>query len=239
METKVIIKSDGVYIERSEWNGQTQSNNVTEFQAFSLLTILGDPVEFAQGLKFGEFMNSIVNDPNAHLLSAIFTADVGGRAGCMQEFENILKNPCDPEPVPQKGEEGISYLEIYANPIEINAEANKYDREYSSRLGFHGVGPQIHPSTNEVSQGLWAIETTPVNELAHYELKLNPIIKITDKNKPVCEYVYQATVYDVIRAIVWEMSFCGICATSDQAFRYMGLAIPEQTDSIDRNNLPE
>jgi hypothetical protein len=74
---------------------------------------------------------------------------------------------------------------------------------------FHGIG-----EPDEHGGRAYAIEFTPINEFKALPLKLNTSYKVEDTSdvqnvKTIFEGTKAFTVYDVIAAILYEITFCG------------------------------
>jgi len=96
--------------------------------------------------------------------------------------------------------------------------------EVSLYVDVHGWGP-YHPSEGEEenyeegytppSKTSYAIEFTPLNRMSHLPLKINNYVEIRDKNElgdeePLVEGNMYFSVFELVGAILSEISFCGL-----------------------------
>ncbi len=106
------------------------------------------------------------------------------------------------------------------------------ENEISIYIDIHGWGPydpsedeyydDDHPAPSHIS---YAIEFTPLQRMAHLKIRLNKELKLLDRNelgiddKPVAEGVMSFTVFDLVGAILSEISFCGLPEERDEKWQ--------------------
>lgn len=111
-------------------------------------------------------------------------------------------------------------------------EGDENENEISIYIDVHGWGPYIpsedehyddgHPAPSHIS---YAIEFTPLQRMAHLKIKLDKELKLLDRNelgiddKPVAEGVMSFTVFDLVGAILSEISFCGSPEERDEKWQ--------------------
>jgi len=122
-----------------------------------------------------------------------------------------------------KGDANIEYLEVYWL-------GDRDESGNNSSWSFHGVGPKDlianpeHYSTEELCKILydrvddyrenWAIEFSPMYELANYPVKISKEMTIADwskdgiDNKKI-DFKPSITLIELLYAIFWEISFFG------------------------------
>lgn len=126
-------------------------------------------------------------------------------------FNAVLGNHC--EALVKEGlsptTEALSELES----LELYWHISAYNDQFSGYTfpAFHGVG-----RPNEAGERTYyAIEMTPVNQMAHIPLKLNPafhIYEVDPDNGKDEEYHFKNAEYSlghILHGILWELSFFG------------------------------
>lgn len=101
------------------------------------------------------------------------------------------------------------YIDVHGWGLYVptDGEEEYYEEDYE---------PPTHTS--------YAIEFTPLNRLAHLPLRLNKSIEIRDRNElgdedPVVEGVMYFNTFDVVGAILSEISFCGTPEDRDEKWQ--------------------
>jgi hypothetical protein len=92
-----------------------------------------------------------------------------------------------------------------------------------------------------ISEGGWAVEYTPVNELLDYPFALNVKFDITDKNNKYYNKIWSGehawTVYDMYHAILDEISFLGTPDDQMRAIAELDQRFAEAMDAAAAENL--
>jgi len=136
-------------------------------------------------------------------------ADSLGMPNFMQFYEEI-KSPSS------KIRDDLHYLGLYWN-INYGAKKSKYGKpvndlgnaEIFPQMEFHGVGGHYKDRMLKCDldckhHNNYTIELTPLNEIAHLSIKINPTIKYERMSLVVYPSLYQ-----VINSIFYELTFCG------------------------------
>ena len=162
-------------------------------------------------------------------------------------FEEADKEDDDNEP----DDEPMECLELY-----WIGDSDTYDRiqNMSHQWGFHGVGQKgvipkdiLEHSTEEEIQEMkdngfrqaYAIEFTPVYQMADLPIKISKEMQITDWDKSygdgMCktiEFRPSISLIEVLYSIFWEISFCGSPEQRDDKMKSLGEALEEYKKSI-------
>jgi hypothetical protein len=112
----------------------------------------------------------------------------------VQAFHDQALSPRKEEE--QEEREPLRYIEI-GKVIEI-------DKELTDYLDLVAIGT---PDENGTTR--YAIDLTPVNEVAHLPVKLKPVAEIRERRGKVSEQAYVYTLLEVLDAIYYEISFYG------------------------------
>jgi len=184
------------------------------------------PIKITKTLKFGledlmrmvdvdykftlrDVINSVVNSeiPLPFLKEML-------HCGCLEEYQVEMKSKRF------KSDANIEYLEVYWL-------GDRDELADGSSWSFHGVGPEgfVSDSENLSLEELdklreegyrqnWAIELSPMYELANYPVKISKEMTIADwskdgiDNKKI-DFKPSITLIELLYAIFWEISFFG------------------------------
>ena len=181
-----------------------ESDKIVEVVS-DLIPYLNDTIEFGDGLIFEDFMFHILSYSDKY--SEVFSSQLGhyNLKDWISDFLNEQKD--------DSGTEIIEYLEVAHSDIEIDAYGtqNSYKiTEIDVYNSFHGIGEWEEKETGKVMGGV-AIEFTSLYTLRKLPLKLNKKVRITDIQTydEICVMEKLFTVYDVISAILFEISWSG------------------------------
>lgn len=225
MGEAVILKRNGDLIERYwHYNRKKQKGSYKERKIiFISPSILHDKIcELESGITLREIFKFM--DKNLEFWNLII-----GNWCTEIVTEGLL-------PAPAKKDDGdtvMTHLELYKS-LQISVMFKKHSLEGDhDRLEFHGTGyytedskdgnPPWYKKGDKVNL---AIEFTPANELADYEVKINPTYELwlwdyDDKRKtkeamkdnPKKYYPHdleiQPSLFGILYGIIWELSFCG------------------------------
>ncbi len=125
------------------------------------------------------------------------------------------------------------------------------ENELSLYIDIHGYGKYI-PHEDEYEDGAdvpentsYTIEFTPLNKIAHLHLKLNKYVEIRDRNEledtePLVEGNMYFSVFEIVGAILSEISFCGLPEERDARWQEISDSIDEaKEDEKYKNELDE
>ena len=172
----------------------------------SLIPYLSDILKIDEGTTFEEFFDPIIQ--NWAEYEIVFESHLKGFS--LEKFYKEWNKPT----TKSTSNDPIKYLEIFWHPVEINEEEPNDDAYWCA--GFHGWGKWIDNTGKELCDGGHSIEQTPINLLRKYPFKLNESIDILKVNytkriydNVVLKFNTSLTVYDVIGAILFEISYHG------------------------------
>lgn len=194
----ILLKKGGKVFHKKEYDKKNEGIYT------SLIPYLCEKIEFEDGVTFEDFMIHIFSHSDEY--NDVFSSHLGHYQLCdwIPDFLNAqdIDKP-----------EIIEYLEIMHSDIEINATGimNSYGiDDLSTYNSFHGIGAWDEKETGESMGGI-AIEYTSLYKLRKLPLKLNTKVRIRDIEtyNEVCIMETCFTVYDVIGAILYEISWSG------------------------------
>ena len=195
----VHIRNGNIFLR--SWNGELQKDVEKCPDLQSLIPFLGCNVTI-EGTTFGQFMDLIERDLD--LIERLFESSTGGFG---------LRQYIDEGRLPGGDPERMEHVEVYWG-AQVSRYEGKTDFEFFS--GFHGWGPWAPaPCEEEPKEPFYcgyAIEWSPLNEYAALPLKLDTTVEIFDMDNPKAkpEKMHRHfTVYEVIHAIVFEITWSG------------------------------
>lgn len=135
-------------------------------------------------------------------------------------YEEAESRPFD------NSDSNMEYLELYYSGNIYKNEESPNGISCSSIWDFHGMGKlgyvededvcPIDPELKPTYRQAYAIELTPLYELADYKIKIRPEIIITDdrvkdytKDTKRIEFQPSITLIELLYSIFWELSFFG------------------------------
>jgi hypothetical protein len=104
----------------------------------------------------------------------------------------------------------------WVGPYHLDRGFHGWGRWEEPRPGFFAAHPEIDPAAYE---GGFALELTPVNELAHLPLRYNPAVTFRagrGEGTVVLEDRITITFGELVHAVFWELGFMGSPATRDE-----------------------
>ena len=190
---KVSIREGVAYV--SKWNPDIRAREEKKKEEQVLSDILQFPIEI-ENTTFGQFFEFIIRE--ADLFQRIFKAAMYGHP--LGPYIDELRKP-DGNP------ENVEHVEVYWF-------AQRFEGELELGPGFHGWGkyePQVGiPEMPE--KGGYAIEFTGLDEYKMLPLKLDTkadFYSLEDGGKKLMDGTLEFTAYDVIRAILFEITWAG------------------------------
>ena len=201
--SELTLKSGGI-LERSTWNTETQSYDIVEVSDHAY-AYLNDTVTFDNIILKDLFA---VIGKNLEVISPIFgnwIEENTKAALTLSPTEGKEKHPND----------NIDFLEIY---WVISADDDD-GLNFPSWPSFHGIGT-ADEDDNYYKAGdtiKWGVDFMPVQDLVNLPLKIKDkaslcVVTGTGKNTKVVNTEYKSgsiTLYQVIQAVVWEISWWG------------------------------
>ncbi len=244
----IIFKKNGIFYD-NDINPEHEEYVYKEIE--SIIPYLAEPIEFDENLTLRDFFHLLEPDEKmielvfgshlGHFPIRPYMDEVSGDcvpdgkeemeyiecSWVTEQFDYALfyKNHKD-----DKDDEGsvINQLDM---ELHVPKEDDKND--VSIYIDVHGWGPNT-PGEDEVfpedyeppTHTSYGIEFTPLNRMAHLPLRLNKSIEIRDRNEmgnedPIVEGVMYFNTFDVVGAILSEISFCG--APKDRDEQWQGI----------------
>lgn len=198
----ILTNTKWVYDEETEKGSYVETDISNQ-----LISWLLEPVELDPDLRLRDLFALLARNDAALV---VFRRDWANEY--VAEYVRVLD-----QAAPYTGEydpEGIEYLELYRT-WEIE-DGNLIG---PNRLDFHGVGYELQEDVKDgdyvtFQKGRrinWAIDFSPLADLLNLPLRLNPEIKVFENYKATgAEYkMPDALLADVIRGVLWELSFHG------------------------------
>lgn len=130
------------------------------------------------------------------------------------------------------------YLELYWHG-EHSTYKDQEELSGMTTMCFHGMGRYnedceygYYKKDDEVALG---ISFTPVNKIASVEIKINTMMKIYEfcKTDPLLKGTVEPTLFQILYAIIWELSFHGPPAKRDEKAQELAEISQEITDNPD------
>jgi hypothetical protein len=208
MSDRLIITPDKVLYR--VWNSKVKQEETKEVDPEELFGCLWDTVEFQGIITLRRIFELIDVDPE--LWESVIQENI---LPLLEE----MKKPTKQEEV----EGGMECLQIYWG---ADLHISGGEQEFSLWPSFHGYGKytRTEDDSSPIQDGEetgYAIEFTPVNELADYPVELLTAVKVVkqdyDNIKAPAETIDLGhkpfTLLEVVKAIFWELTFAG---TPDQ-----------------------
>jgi hypothetical protein len=216
----ITLSKDGIFYENKFEDGKKK-------KVKSLIPYLNKVIQLEEDFTLIDFFNILENDKE--LINIIFSSQLGHYP--LQLYINDIKKEI------VKGEEQLDFLKVHWSCGFEQGECSEFEpeNEISIFASFGGWGVwEDNPWTNyEVDEdgkirGGFAIEFTPLSELKDLPLKLeldmefkdeNQFIKEENNYKTILKGKRPFTVYEVIGAILYEISFVGDPEKRDDAWK--------------------
>ena len=206
----IVLKKNGLY--RYQWNNGQKKTKID-----SLIKWLCEPLFIDKGVTFGDFFNLIMNEHEK--ASDIFTSHLGGYSlsDWLVEWNQSGERVSNDQ-------EKIEYVEL-----KWVVEYHSNHPDWSIDEGIEMIGKGRKKNSDLFGDDNWndtnfGFSFTSINELKNYPIRLNNDWKIfdwdavVDTNLPADERDVnsfgfnnskQMTVYDVVGAILFDISFYG------------------------------
>lgn len=197
---EVNIRNGEIFVRR--WNTEIRAHEEKRPDDQSLVPFLQCKITIER-TTFAQFMEFIAKD--AEVMEVIFRSTMGGYP---------IKPYLDECKLPDGNPEKLKHLEVYWS-AEIDKDEEAQKPSFELYAGFHGWGPWNNSSQDDEGmpkEGGYAIEYTPLNEYKMLELRLDESVSVFDSNnfkaQPL-EWTRPFTVYDVVNAILFEITWAG------------------------------
>lgn len=187
-------------------------------EIYSLAGYLQAILKIEANFLFRDFWNLILLD--ADFYEKVFAGSMGhySLSHWTEDAQRKVENP----------DQSLSRVEVY-HDIDIHDYKHFKGRKNSKRkvqlpdrvmnvgTGFHGIGPHTCEQTGVFTpEQNWAIEFTPICQYMDIPLQLDEKVEIPfsgfygkDRPKTIDAGTKDFSVYDVIEAILNEITFCG------------------------------
>ncbi len=193
----VIIRDGEIFI--NKWNGDTQAYEEKKKTEQVLSNVLQFPIEI-ENTTFAQFFALIVKE--AKLYEQIFNAATYGHP-----LDPYIKEINEPATEPQDPD--IDFVQIfwYAHSFENDVQISACFDGYGNWARY---GHWATSMVEEISKGKVALEYTALNVYKDLPLRLNTTFEMYKDYGPLCLTGTRAfTVYDVIQAILYEITWSG------------------------------
>lgn len=188
-----------------KWNGETKQNEIKQVDSF--VEHLRETCVIEVGVTLEDIFNAVESDNTLKAFFCMYSyCDVDA-------FHEEVKKPTE-------NKSTLDYLEL-KRYVSIWKNGRSPDH-FEEGIHFHGIGPitdeeiQYHHGHKVGDRITWAIEFTPVNEMKHLEVRINPkldfgIRDVSNPNndEPDVSYPDGYTLLEVLGEIYWEISFVG------------------------------
>ena len=197
MHDGIVISNKGEFGEIHRYkNGKVVSSEI------SLIPYLNEAVEIEEGVTFEMLMNHIMEGSmNRKDASEVFASHLG-HYNLDDFYDEWRKKP----PITARGMDGMTSLEIGWFPMDVFSKTDPNQVSFRSTR-FDGVGLNA-----EGAEEYYGIEYTALNELKPYMVRIDNKLKVIDWDndmKTLLEMPVGFTVYDLIGAVLYEISWAG------------------------------
>jgi len=232
----IIFKKNGIFYDNDI---DPEHEEYVYIEVESIIPHLTEPIEFDKNLTLRDFFRLLEQDEKmieivfgAHLghfpirpymdeVSGDCVPDGKGEmefiecSWVAEQFDYALFYEKHKDDKDDKG----SAMSVLDRDLHVPTEDDKND--ISIYIDVHGWGPntpgedEVFPEDYEIpTHTSYGIEFTPLNRLAHLPLKLNRSVEMRDRNEmgdedPLVEGQMYFNTFDVVGAILSEISFCG------------------------------
>lgn len=217
----IDFEHEGIYITpegyfRSQWNSKKRKYEAYSLDTAEIITRLNTEVFLTDDVRLKHIFMPLMEEP---LFEIIFHTDWW--KDLMLEIKSKEWKPWVGDYKLKKDIDGdeLEYLEVY-QVVEFSKKEQTF--YHSSLWSFHGIGYPFINSQNAQSSFLnvgdrqqYALEFTSMADLMNIPFKLGSVTLYDEdiedyKNKKIVESHYNSlTLFNLIRAVVHEMSFCG------------------------------
>ena len=178
----------------------------------SLLYHLDEIVEVGKDVTLDRVMRAYITDINKDVFNLILLSAAGNIPNCLDKFERILNIPVHSEDMM----DGMISVRVHRAYDILNTGRTQY---WGSRWEFSGYGlvdDYTAPNSGKQVESLIAVEFSPINLISHLPVDIQTkwdLISYSNdpiKKEIVAKIESEITVYELITAIVYEMTFDGI-----------------------------
>ena len=191
----ITLKKDGEFY-RSESVDSKESKKVIG----TLIPYLNDGFEIEDGVTFEQFMKHLFE--YHHDYNLVFQSHLG-------HFDLTLWADEFEKPIPEAKNDDMKHVQVSHATIELHldGEPNEFGiTDVPIYDSFDGWGVY----DKEGNMGAFGVEFTPLNELKKYPFKLDKEqVFVNGRFKTICTMTAEFTVYDVIGAVLYEISWSG------------------------------
>lgn len=198
---RVIIRKGDIFVRR--WNPETRSHEEKLKERQGLSDVLQFRIEI-EDTTFGQFFDIIAREGRYY--EHIFESAMYGHP--LPPYAEEIKKPSDP----------TKYREL--DHVEVYWHVDFWGEEIEIGAGFHGWGNWGKPYEDAVvgvdypEKGGIALEFSPLHEYKDHPFKLDTKFEIWDmsdpkKKEPILKGKREFTAYDVIDAILYEITWSG------------------------------
>jgi hypothetical protein len=141
----------------------------------------------------------------------------------------------------------LDYLEVY-NTAELEGfDGDRFHPPYAICRGFHGWGAWERPDDlpdddgdDWPTEGGFAIEFTPVNELVHLPLRYDPAVRFDRErySEPLFETKVTITFGEFVHAVLWEIGFFGSPGDRNEQRAGLQATMAEVDEAMERGEVP-
>ena len=221
----ITLKADGKFYHKRD-----DSKKLDEVPG-DLIPHLNDAFEIEEGSTFGQFMTHIFHHYQTY--GMVFSSHLG-HYPLGYWLEDFDKSPTE--------RKDMDYLEVRHSGVSLNISGKKdsYLNDAEIYDEFHGIGDWDEDSgADPGTKGGIAIEYTSLRELKNYPLKLNTEFVVTNAQTfdVVCKMEKYFTVYDVISAILYEISWAGPPTNRDVQWKRIIADVKKSREELDKGNL--
>jgi hypothetical protein len=201
----------------------------------SLIPYLQDKIAIEEGVLLRDIWGLIEADKEIY--NQIFKSALGGYS-LDAYVEEAHKKPLSEK---ENSEEGIRELRLSWDNVLISEIAEDGESEsigeISDTMIFSGWGP-ISELNGEC--GPWSLMFSPINDIIDYPVFVDNtiVMHIIDKDPQTLAYC-TPTVYHVINAILYEISFMGDPETRDKESKELLETLKEREKEIQNGDLSE
>lgn len=217
----IDFEHEGIYITpegyfRSQWNSKKRKYEAYSLEISEIVTRLNTEVFLTDGVRLKDIFTPLMDEP---LFEIIFHTDWW--KDLMSEIKSKEWKPYVGDHKLKKDIDGeeLEYLEVYKF-LEFSKKEQRF--YHSSLWQFHGVGYPFIDATNAQAsfkkvgeRQYYALEFTSMADLMNTPFRIGDVSLYNDdvedykERKVVTNEDNSLTLYELIRAVVYEMSFCG------------------------------
>jgi len=217
----IDFEHEGIYITpegyfRSQWNSKKRKYEAYSLEISEIVTRLNTEVFLTDNVRLKDIFIPLMDEP---LFEIIFLTDwwkdlmleIKSKEWKPYVGDHKLKKDID-------GEE-LEYLEVY-QVVEFSKKEQRF--YHSSLWHFHGIGYPFIDANNAQSsfkkvgeRQQYALEFTSMADLMNTPFRIGSVslydedVEDYKDSKIVTNTENSLTLYELIRAVVYEMSFCG------------------------------